>query len=879
MVPKFLCTPLRLPRFLGWLAASWLTLAWVGRVTAAEPPPAGPDKSAVYTQSIAPLVQAKCLRCHGPEKQQGGLRLDLKPQAIRGGESGETGIVPGRSDQSELYRRVTATDPAVAMPPGQDRLTAAEIALLKQWIDDGAHWPEAGSLPAPVQLDYQFTPQERAFWAFQPLRESPVPMVWNSAWPEGIIDRWLLSRLEKEGLRPAADADRLSLLRRLRIDLTGVFPTPEEIAAWQSDSSPEAYVRLVDRLLATPEFGERWGRHWLDITYYADTTGVGRRTPLRDAWRYRDYVIETFNADRPISQFIREQIAGDLLPAESETERIRQQSGTAYLVLGPWDFSVLDKLQMEMDMVDLQIDLVGRSMLALSLGCARCHDHKFDPIPTRDYYALAGIFRSTQILQKGGGNWDRHQRTEESSLAARDRWADELEAWEGLTTDLARQQQAGRDQQANLRKRIEELKTLASATEASATSGGGEVGSIGATQAAAAAAPDADTAREITRLEEEIRTLEKQIARTRRVEAHQKMLQPRRAGVYSTRDVETPADAQVNLRGNVRALGPAVPRGVLQILPVPPGEPMSRTQSGRLQLADWLVSGANPLTPRVFANRVWHHLWGVGLVPTVDNFGSRGDRPSHPELLDYLALRLVRSGWSVKALVREIVLSRAYQMSRQSNPAGLATDPGNRLLWRMNPRRLEAEAIRDAILQSTRALDRQMGGPTLPLTVENLFENAIPFIEDHSQVPESIFHRRAVYLPVLRGSQLNALDILPLFDFADPDQVVGARTTTNVPLQTLFLLNSGFLQAESRRLAQSLLADASQTNAERIRHLHLQLFSRPARPAEVEEAWEILDRLEGDFRELKPKVADPRVEAWARYIQALLGSAEFLYRG
>jgi mono/diheme cytochrome c family protein len=844
---------------------TWPVPRWV----VAEESAAVVAKTSLYTQSIAPLLEAKCLRCHGPEKQQGALRLDQKASALKGGESGEATLVPGRADQSELYRRITATDPALAMPPGKDRLTPAEIALLKQWIDEGAHWPEAGETAAAPRLDYQFSDQERAFWAFQPLRESPLPPVWNTGWATGPIDRWLLSRLEKEGLRPSPEADRLTLLRRLRVDLTGLLPTPQELAAWQADSSPEAYARLVEHLLASPEFGERWGRHWLDITYYADTTGVGRRTPLRDAWRYRDYVIETFNTDRSIAQFVREQIAGDLLPAASEAERLRQQTGTAYLVLGPWDFSVLDKLQMQMDMVDLQIDLVGRSLLGLSIGCARCHDHKFDPIPTRDYYALAGIFRSTNILRKGGGDWDRHQRTEDISLGARDHWADELEAWEGLTTDLAQQQQAGRDQQAAIKKRIEELK----APPAAAATGTGET--------AAANPPALSDAQqqELRGLEQQVKEIESQVARTRRVEAHQKMLRPRLAGVYAARDLEEPADAQVNLRGNVRALGPAIPRGVLQILPVPAPGPIPAQHSGRLQLADWLVSDANPLTPRVFANRVWHHLFGVGLVPTVDNFGSRGDRPSHPELLDYLALRLVRSGWSAKSLVREIVLSRAYQQASHSHAGGLAADPGNRLLWRMNPRRLEAEAIRDAILQSTRALDRQPGGPTLPLTVENLFENAIPFIEDHSQVPEGIFHRRAVYLPVLRGSQLNALDILPLFDFADPDQVVGARTTTNVPLQTLFLLNSGFVQTESRRLAQVLLADERQTNADRIRALSLQLFSRPATAAEIEEAWEILDRLEADFGSVKPKVADPRLEAWARYIQALLVSAEFLYRG
>ena len=826
-------------------------------------------KTSLYSRSIAPLVEAKCLRCHGPEKQQGALRLDQKASVLKGGESGEATLVPGRADQSELFRRITATDPALAMPPGKDRLTPAEIAVFKQWIDEGAHWPEAGQTAATPNLEYQFSDQERAFWAFQPLHASPLPPVWNTGWPTGPIDRWLLSRLEKEGLRPSPAADRLTLLRRLRVDLTGLLPTPQELEAWQADSSPDAYARLVEQLLASPEFGERWGRHWLDITYYADTTGVGRRTPLRDAWRYRDYVIETFNADRSIAQFVREQIAGDLLPASSEDERLRQHTGTAYLVLGPWDFSVLDKLQMQMDMVDLQIDLVGRSLLGLSIGCARCHDHKFDPIPTRDYYALAGIFRSTGILRKGPGDWDRHQRSEEASLAARDHWADELEAWEGLTTDLAQQQQAGREQQAALKKRIEELKTPPAAA-ATGTDG----------QAASNGTPLSEAQQqELRRLEQQVKELESRIARTRRIEAHQKMLRPRLAGVYSARDLEEPADAQVNLRGNVRALGPAIPRGVLQILPVPSSGPMAPQQSGRLQLANWLVSNDNPLTPRVFANRVWHHLFGVGLVPTVDNFGSRGDRPSHPELLDYLALRLVQSGWSAKSLIREIVLSRAYQQASQSHAAGLAADPGNRLLWRMNPRRLEAEAIRDAILQSTRSLDRQPGGATLPLTVENLFENAIPFIEDHSQVPEGIFHRRAVYLPVLRGSQLNALDILPLFDFADPDQVVGARTTTNVPLQTLFLLNSGFVQTESRRLARALLADQSRTNADRIRELSLQLFSRPAHPEEIEEAWEILDRLETDFQNVNPQVADPRLEAWARYIQALLGSAEFLYRG
>ncbi|RPI76337.1 MAG: DUF1553 domain-containing protein [Planctomycetaceae bacterium] len=356
------------------------------------------------------------------------------------------------------------------------------------------------------------------------------------------------------------------------------------------------------------------------------------------------------------------------------------------------------------------------------------------------------------------------------------------------------------------------------------------------------------------------------------------MLKPRSAGVYATADIESPADAQINLRGNVRALGATVPRGVLRVLPASTGATINSNQSGRKELADWLASDSNPLTPRVYANRIWHHLFGVGLVPTVDNFGSRGDRPSHPELLDYLASRLVASGWSTKTLVREIVLSRAYQMASSHSAQAYARDPANRLLWRMNRRRLEAEAIRDSILAASGGLDRQAGGPTLPLTVENLFENATPFIEDHSQVPAVIFHRRAVYLPVLRGSQLNALDILSLFDFADPDQVVGARTPTTVPLQSLFLLNSPFIKVESRRLAERLLSDPEKSNAGRVRTLYLLAYGRPAEMAEIEQAWQILEELEADFRSLQPAPATPRVEAWARYIQAILGSAEFLYR-
>jgi cytochrome c553 len=816
---------------------------------------AGPDARAAFFETrIRPVLVNRCGACHGEKVQSAGLRLTTRAGLLKGGQRGAA-IVAGQPEKSRLIQAVRRAGP-LKMPPAGP-LPAAEIEALEKWVADGAAWPEypegrrqkaEGSKPPTAA-------PEPTHWAFQPVKRTAPPAVKDQAWPRGPIDRFVLRRLEQKGIAPVRDADRLTLLRRVTLDLTGLLPTLEELEAFQKDESPGALERVVDRLLASPAFGERWGRHWLDVTYWADTTGAARRVPLPDAWRYRDYVIEAFNQDRPYNQFVKEQLAGDALRSEDEEARAEQLTATGFLVLGPWQLFNGDKEQMRMDIVDLQIDLVGRTFLGLTTGCARCHDHKFDPIPTRDYYALAGIFRSTQTIAGTRGGWSALNRVEFPADAADlARYAEQLGAWEKELADLGAKKKAAEEEKARLTRLAADLKAAATAASSSAP-------------------PAVEGESELTRVQKELEAVNKTIGETTRRLNHRNALKPERPGAYAAQDAPFGEDARINLRGNVRALGDEVPRGFLQVLSHTETRPMQIRGSGRRELAEWVAHPQNPLTARVYVNRLWRHLFGTGLVATVDNFGTRGEAPSHPELLDYLAGRLVEHGWSTKKTLREIVLSRTYGLSAETNASAQEADPENRLLWRAKRRRLEAEAIRDTLLQVSGRLNPTRGGPTLPLTEKNLFINTPNFLEDHSEIPEDVFYRRAVYQPIFRGSLIESLDVLGLFDFADPDQVVGERSDTTVPLQTLYLMNAPFMKEQARRLAERLLADAALDDAGRIDRLHRLALSRPATDEEQRQGSEFIAAFQAEL-----KTPDAKTEAWARYCHAILASTEFLYR-
>ncbi len=808
-----------------------------------------------FESKVRPIFASQCYGCHSGKSRiaSGGLKLDTRNGFFQGGQSGPP-VVPGRPDESKLISAIQYTS-ELKMPPA-GKLKQDQIDILTEWIRFGAAWPEEATDPKEAANAEAKKKAEQAklnHWAWTPPKKVSIPAVRDTSWPSSEIDRFILAKLEEKGLKPSADADPRVLVRRVYFDLTGLPPTPKVVSAFAANPSPPAFEQIVDGLLASPEFGERWGRHWLDVTYFADNLEIGRRIPATEAWRYRDYVINAFNQDKPFQQFIKEQIAGDLLPAETDAEKRERLIATGFLALGPWPLVSSDKEQLRMDVVDLQADMIGKAFLGLTIGCARCHDHKFDPISAKDYYAIGGILSSTQTLNgRIDGVFSDVNRAPlpETAEELRVR-AQKLEEFTVEITPL-------RAKRKTLTAEIERLKKPAE-TEAGSTTATGSVkdgkepvpGSVGA--------------------------LEKELAEViKRIDLLE-FNRPEPPSAFSVRDIESPADIHINIRGNAHTLGEEVPRSFIKAVMWDGPPSLSYRESGRLQLAQWVASEKNPLTSRVAVNRVWQHLFGFGIVRSVDNFGLRGDLPTHPELLDYLAQQLVADDWSIKKMVRRIVLSRTYREASDHNVQALQTDPENRLLWRANRRRLEGETIRDAILAMTGTLDRTRGGPTLPVAVPGNVSFAKPAeLKDSAVFPPELLKRRTVYLPVLRKSQHRSLDILNLFDFPDVNQVSGARSVTTVPTQALYLINSPFFKEQSTILARHVL-DSPGTDEKRVSGLIETLFNRPAGDEELRQGTDFVKAYIDEIKGSDSVKDGGQLEAWARYCHALMASNEFLY--
>lgn len=746
--------------------------------------PLASEERDYFETHIRPLLARHCYECHSADAKslKAKLFLDSRAGWQTGGDSGPA-LIPGHPEDSLLIRAVRHHDPDLQMPP-ETRLPDAEIEKLVRWIAMGAPDPRDGLVrKRKDRLDLE---RGRQFWSFQPPKAPVVPEVSSSSWPAGPIDHFILARLEEEQLEPAPPASRTTLLRRLYFDLIGLPPEPEELAGFLGDSSPGAFARVVDDLLARPEFGERWGRHWLDVVRFAESSGGGRSLIFPDAWRFRDYVIRSFNEDKPFSQLIREHLAGDLLPADSPEERNDQLIGSGFLVLGPMNYELQDHALLKMEFVDEQIDTMGRSFLGMTLGCARCHDHEFDPVPTRDYYALAGIFGSTRSMGRG-----------------------------------------------------------------SAASG---VTSFATTRLTGPESPERVALRQkITALTEEIAALEKAAEPPA---AEIKALEKKRQGLTTRLKKEEPktmaasegddiGDAHLRIRGEVRNLGAKVPRGFLTVaLPAGFRPEIPPDQSGRVQLADWIASPDNPLTARVIVNRIWQHLLGEGIVRTPDNFGRTGARPSHPALLDYLSLRFLAKDWSVKSLIREIVLSRTYRLSSR---VASQDDPENRLFGRAHRKRLEAEAIRDTILKVSGQLDPTRGGPT----IRKAGQYDLNYRFDT--------RRRSLYVPWFRNS---TLDLFEVFDVANPNLVVGRRSVTNLPTQALFLMNSPFIREQAGHTARRLIGDQAT-----VADAYQLILARPPSKSE---------RLTtATFLESFPP--DQKKEGWTQLCQTLFACVDFRF--
>ena len=817
------------------LICSFALLKGISVATATEP---SPDQLAFFEGKVRPLLIKHCYECHSTEskKLKGGLLLDSKEGWMAGGDSGEA-IEPGNPNESRLIESVRYKNSHLQMPP-KYQLSEAEISVLERWVQMGAPDPRTGTKVAKAPgIDWE---KGRKHWAFQPVARPAIPVVKNNSWTHGDLDHFVLSKIEAAGLRPAPDADRFALIRRVTLDLTGLPPTVSEVGAFVHDSASddEALAKVVDVLLQSPSFGERWGRHWLDVARYADSVGKTRNIPFPYAWRYRNYVIDAFNADKPYNEFLAEQVAGDLLNATDKQDREEKLIATGLLALGSMDLNERDSEQFQLDRIDDQMDTLGRATMGLTLGCARCHDHKFDPIAQSDYYAMAGVFASTATLSgqqnRQGGNKQYHQ----PSLLAKLDMPPSTKPSDSKKNNTPTSNNAA--QIAKLKNRLKQLQA------------------------------EAKSKNNRARLKEEVTQIRQQLAKLgeteiRPAQAKNKKNAPEEAIDMDAALAMAAAEGRVTnlalrVRGEPDIQGDVVPRAFptifsrMQLPPLPSGE------SGRRELAEWLASRDHPLTARVMVNRVWAHLLGRGLVETVDNFGASGAAPTHPELLDHLATQFMDEGWSVKSLIRSIVLSRTYRLSGQPIPANSAVDEANGLYWRANLRRLEAEAIRDSLLAAGGMLqtERPAGAPFDSSDAGDLGKgNRKGKAEDPIVRPV-----RSVYLPVFR-SKLPGM--FTVFDFAEPDQVNGQRDVTTVPPQALFLLNNPFVVDVAKRAADRILEQNLPDEKTRVRFAYAYSLCRYPTEAETERALTFLN-------ETKDKRSN-----WAALTQALYSSAEFRY--
>jgi hypothetical protein len=799
----------------------------------AEPP--DPAEIAFFEAKIRPVLVQHCYQCHSTTrgKTESGLQLDSRPGLQAGGDRGPA-VVPGDPAASLLLTALSHADPDLQMPPKKERLPQSVLDDFRRWIERGATDPRdaapvAGARP-PVTIE-----EGRQFWAYQQPADHPPPTTTDPQWARRDLDLFIRAKLEAGGLAPSPDAAPATLLRRVHFDLVGLPPSPDAVNEFQQRIEQQgldsALEHEVDRLLATPQYGERWGRHWLDVARFAESSGKEANVTFPYAFRYRDYVIDAFNADLPFDRFVTEQIAGDLLPYADDRERARLLIATGFLAIGPKNLDEANALQFVADVIDEQIDAVSRAILANSVACARCHDHKFDPFTMQDYYALAGVFASTKTyfgtfvsptnrlagdplrVPKGGGETGFHASTPPERVAK-------------LKDDLARLKKEGEEGQAAAMKAAleggdpEKFFTLRDALRIFWQSGGieGQLEKVG------------DDGRAL----------------------------PLAMGVL---DRDQIIDAPLLERGDIHRPGAPVPRGLPRVIELDGCGSLPESQSGRLELAQWLTHPDNPLTARVLVNRVWRQLFGAGLVRTVDNFGFSGERPSHPELLDHLAVRFVANGWSVKRLVRELVLSRSYRQSSDYRDDAFQTDPENRLLWRMPKRRLDAEAIRDAMLAASGELD--LSRPEGSLVAKVIGDRPVSLLGLDPKLPKDLDGsvHRSVYLPIIRD---RLPDVLDLFDFAEPSLVTGDRETTNVPVQALYLMNSSFVQARAAALAQRVAAEAT-GRPERIARAFTLCFGRAPDDDERQLAAAFFEAVEA------PAVSK-RLTA---YCQALLATAEF----
>ena len=748
-------------------------------------------KTDFFESKIRPVLATHCFECHG-HKDKGGLKLDSREAILQGGDSGPA-IVPGKPQNSLLMTAVQHADPELEMPP-KKKLPPEAIADLSQWIRAGAVWPEGKALGFATG---EITAEQRKHWAYQPLKGNAA----QTPAGKNFIDAHVRGRLKEQGLQSVDLADRRTLIRRVTFNLTGLPPTPMEVEAFLKDQKADAWYRVVERLLASPRYGERWGRHWLDLVRYADTAGDAGDYPIPEAYKYRNYVIDAFNKDKPYNQFVREQIAGDQLHAENEEQRWEQTIATGYIAISRRIGVSPHKLRHIT--IEDTLNNLGKTFLGLTIGCARCHDHKFDPIPTADYYALYGIFDSSVYPHAGAEHSPhRHSFVYRMGKAKADEvlkpFRSKLEPWNKKERD-----------QFNLYQSFQREVVTGSITRQSVWAG-----------------------------LEGIRARRAEVAKTF----------PNSDIAYAIVDGSA-SDVSIHKQGNPRDLGPKVRRGFLQILG---GQQLQENTkgSGRLELANWLTSSAEPLLARVIVNRIWHYHFGRGLVSTPSDFGVRGTAPTHPVLLDMLAQYFIKSGWSMKKMHRLILDSETYRMAATEHAGNLAKDPDNHFLWRANRRRLDAEELRDSLLTFSAQLDITPGGRhPFPHRLTYFYRQHEPFQEKY------VSNKRSIYQMQQRIQKNPYLD---MFDGPDGGLHLGDRKASVTTLQALYFMNSKFIHEQAEAITERLPEE------HKVEYLYELVFNRRAEEKELEFA-------ESYFAK------DNSRQRWAGYVRSMLSSNEFLF--
>lgn len=766
-----------------------------------------PDEEAFFESHVRPLLAKHCYECHR-RKAEGGLRLDSSGAILKGGNSGSL-FVAGDASKSLLWQVISGNHDEITMPP-EKPLDASEIETIKEWITSGAQWPkETGNTRADGITD-----EERSFWSFQPLSHPKVPELDGHANP---VDAFIAVERQKRGLTSTLAASPKTLIRRLTYDFTGLPPSPQDVAEFESAAAVDsnaALSSLVSRLLASKQYGARWAQHWLDLVRYADTAGDAADYPIPEAYQYRNYVIDAFNNDKPYDQFVREQIAGDLMPSNDADEAWQRKIATGYIAISR-RIGVTPETLPHITIEDT-IDNLSKTFLGLSVGCARCHDHKFDPIPTADYYALYGILKSTTYPHAGAEHKPyRSDFIYRVGKEASDRLLSEARS---EIAPLLKKERAAFA-------RYKEFQIR-------------PVDRPGYTRDVAWS---------------EVVALRNEIAKA--AESF-----PDMEIAYAVSEGK-PEDANIQKQGEPRSKGELARRGFLQILggQVLPEE--SSNQSGRLQLANWIADEHNPLTARVIVNRVWHHHFGRGLVATTSDFGVRGAKPSHPELLDFLAGYLIENKWSIKQLHRLIVSSKTYQLDSRDQPQCSATDPENIYLWRSNRHRLDAEQIRDSILIFSDQLDPSCGGRhPFPHPLTYFYRQHEPFVGNFETDQRTIYQFR---------QRIRKNVYLDTFDAPDGNLHVGERRATTTSIQSLFFLNSKFIDDQANAIAERLTT-VTESPDHQVQWLYANIFGRNPTQAETHA---VLGRL----AILERQVAGQSVNAWASVIRAMLCSNEFLF--